>query len=69
MKLDSTWRRVAAAFAIGAATLLAGCNTPPAFQVSQPSARDGTVAFSTLRSCVCACHDVCGLEMPRAPVI
>ena len=43
MKLDSTWRRVAALFAIGAATLLAGCNTPPAFQVSQPSARDGTV--------------------------
>ena len=40
MKLDSTWRRVAALFAIGAATLLAGCNTPPAFQVSQPSARD-----------------------------
>ncbi len=43
MKLDSIWRRVAALFAIGAATLLAGCNTPPAFQVSQPSARDGTV--------------------------
>ncbi len=37
------WRRVAAMFVAGAVALLAGCNTPPAFQVSQPSSRDGTV--------------------------
>lgn len=40
----SVWRRRAAALGAGAALLLAGCNTPPAFEVSQPAAgRVGTV--------------------------
>ena len=43
----STWRRAAAAFGAGMALLLAGCNTPPAFQVSEPSARVGTVVSIT----------------------
>ena len=43
MKSDK-WRRPIAAFAMCAAALLAGCNTPPAFQVSEmPVARVGTV--------------------------
>jgi outer membrane lipoprotein SlyB len=38
------WRRCAAAFAAVLALTLAGCNTPPAFQVSeQPAVRIGTV--------------------------
>jgi outer membrane lipoprotein SlyB len=38
------WRRGAAAFAAVLTLTLAGCNTPPAFQVSeQPVARIGTV--------------------------
>jgi outer membrane lipoprotein SlyB len=34
-------------FTAGFALLLAGCNTPPAFQVSEPSARVGTVESIT----------------------
>jgi outer membrane lipoprotein SlyB len=43
MTLMTTWRRFAVALTAGAALVLAGCNTPPAFQVSEPSARIGTV--------------------------
>jgi outer membrane lipoprotein SlyB len=46
MKMTNSpgWRRSAAAFAALVALALAGCNTPPAFQVSeQPVARIGTV--------------------------
>ncbi|HYN62575.1 MAG TPA: glycine zipper 2TM domain-containing protein [Rubrivivax sp.] len=43
----STWRHVAIAFSAGLALLLGGCNTPPAFQVSEPAARDGTVVSIT----------------------
>ena len=43
----SGWRRTAALFTAGFALLLAGCNTPPAFQVSEPSARVGTVESIT----------------------
>jgi len=43
----SGWRRAAALFTAGFALLLAGCNTPPAFQVSEPSARVGTVESIT----------------------
>jgi outer membrane lipoprotein SlyB len=39
------WRRAGAMLA--AALLLAGCNTPPAFQVSEPSSREGTVISIT----------------------
>ena len=42
-----SWRRLAAVLVAGAALLLAGCNTPPAFQVSEPSARVGTVISIT----------------------
>ena len=41
------WRRVAAVFLAGAALLLGACSTPPAFQVSEPSARVGTVISIT----------------------
>lgn len=37
------WRRLAAALTAAATLLLAACSTPPAFQVSEPSARIGTV--------------------------
>jgi len=37
------WPRGVAMLAACAAMVLGGCNTPPAFQVDQPSARDGTV--------------------------
>ncbi len=37
----SGWQRFAAVLSTG--LLLAGCETTPAFQVSQPSSRDGTV--------------------------
>ena len=37
------WRRAAVALTAGLAMLLTACNTPPAFQVSEPSARIGTV--------------------------
>lgn len=44
----STWRRVAAVLSVGIAVLLAACNTPPAFQVSEPtSGRVGTVESIT----------------------
>jgi len=39
----SGWRRFAAVLSASAAMALAGCNTPPAFQVDQPSSRVGTV--------------------------
>jgi outer membrane lipoprotein SlyB len=39
----SGWRRCAAVLSACAAMALAGCNTPPAFQVEQPSSRVGTV--------------------------
>jgi outer membrane lipoprotein SlyB len=39
------WHRAGAVLL--AAWLLAGCNTPPAFQVSEPSSRDGTVISIT----------------------
>ena len=39
------WRRAGAL--LTAALLLAGCNTPPAFEVSQPTTRDGTVISIT----------------------
>ena len=42
-----SWRRVAAILAAGAALLLGGCSTPPAFQVSEPTARVGTVISIT----------------------
>jgi outer membrane lipoprotein SlyB len=41
------WRRVVAALLAGGALLLGACNTPPAFQVSEPSARVGTVVSIT----------------------
>jgi len=42
------WRRCAAAFAACLALALGGCNTPPAFQVSeQPAVRIGTVESIT----------------------
>ena len=43
----SFWRRGVAVCSAAVALLLAGCNTPPAFQVSQPAARDGTVISIT----------------------
>ena len=44
----SMWRRAAAVCVAGVSMLLAGCNTPPAFQVSEPSAgRVGTVESIT----------------------
>ena len=43
----SAWRHGAAAFLAGISLLLAACNTPPAFQVSQPSAREGKVVSIT----------------------
>jgi outer membrane lipoprotein SlyB len=47
MTLLSPWRRAVALLATAFALLLAGCNTPPAFQVSEPSAREGTVVSIT----------------------
>ncbi|MFO1414490.1 MAG: glycine zipper 2TM domain-containing protein [Burkholderiales bacterium] len=44
MTISSTWRRGLAALAAVASLVLAGCNTPPAYQVSEtPAARVGTV--------------------------
>jgi outer membrane lipoprotein SlyB len=43
----SNWRRAAASFSAALSLLLVGCNTPPAFQVSEPSARVGTVVSIT----------------------
>jgi outer membrane lipoprotein SlyB len=47
MTKESGWRRYAALVTACAAMALAGCNTPPAFQVEQPSARVGTVESIT----------------------
>ena len=47
MTNGSGWRQCAAVVAACAAMGLAGCNTPPAFQVEQPSARVGTVESIT----------------------
>jgi outer membrane lipoprotein SlyB len=42
--MHDSWRRFAAALAAGAMFAIAGCSTPPAYQVvDQPSARVGTV--------------------------
>ncbi len=43
----SFWRRGVAVWSAAVALLLAGCNTPPAFQVSEPTARVGTVISIT----------------------
>jgi outer membrane lipoprotein SlyB len=40
-------RRAAALFGLTLALMLAGCNTPPAFQVSEPTSRVGTVISIT----------------------
>jgi outer membrane lipoprotein SlyB len=47
MTLMNTWRRIATTLIAGTALLLAACSTPPAFQVSEPSARIGTVESIT----------------------
>jgi len=47
MTLMTTLRRFAVALTAGAGLVLAGCNTPPTFQVSEPSARIGTVESIT----------------------
>ena len=44
MTLSLPWRRLAALLAAGAALLLGACSTPPAFQVSEPSARVGSAS-------------------------
>lgn len=43
----SFWRGGVAVWCAAVALLLAGCNTPPAFQVSEPTARVGTVISIT----------------------
>lgn len=43
----SFWRHGAAALTAALALLLAGCSTPPAFQVSEPTSRVGTVISIT----------------------
>jgi outer membrane lipoprotein SlyB len=43
MPYTTPWRRIAAALTAAATLLLAACSTPPAFQISEPSARIGTV--------------------------
>jgi outer membrane lipoprotein SlyB len=47
MNSMNSWRRIAAVLASAASVLLAACSTPPAFQVSEPSARIGTVESIT----------------------
>lgn len=47
MTANFLWRRLAAFLAAGAVLLLGACSTPPAFQVSEPSARVGTVISIT----------------------
>jgi outer membrane lipoprotein SlyB len=47
MNSMNSWRRVAAVLAAAASVLLAACTAPPAFQVSEPSARIGTVESIT----------------------
>jgi len=41
------WRQIVAVVITGVLMALAGCNTPPAFQVSEPSVRIGTVESIT----------------------
>lgn len=55
----SYWRRGAAALAAAFALLLAACASPPAFQVSEPSARVGTV-ISITQDTVQNVHSVAG---------
>ena len=43
MTAVSGWKRCAAVLSACAAMALAGCNTPPAYQVEQPASRVGTV--------------------------
>ena len=47
MTWSSFWRRAAALCSAACVLLLAACNTPPAFQVSEPTARVGTVISIT----------------------
>jgi outer membrane lipoprotein SlyB len=47
MNSRSGWRRWVALVTVGLVMALAGCNTPPAFQVSEPSVRIGTVESIT----------------------
>jgi outer membrane lipoprotein SlyB len=47
MSQVSAWRCATLAVCALASMLLAACNTPPAFQVSEPAARDGTVVSIT----------------------
>jgi outer membrane lipoprotein SlyB len=55
----SYWRRGAAALMATFALLLAACGTPPAFQVSEPSARVGSV-ISITQDSVQNVHSVAG---------
>lgn len=55
----SYWRRGTAALMAAFALLLAACTTPPAFQVSEPSARVGTV-ISITQDSVQNVHSVAG---------
>jgi len=43
----SSWRQAAVLLGAALALLLSACNTPPAFQVSEPSSREGTVISIT----------------------
>ena len=48
MSYTNFWRRAAAVLAAGAMLALAGCTTPPAYEVSQPqSGRVGTIESIT----------------------
>jgi outer membrane lipoprotein SlyB len=47
MTQGSFWRPLAALFGAALALLLAACSTPPAFQVSEPTSRVGTVISIT----------------------
>jgi outer membrane lipoprotein SlyB len=47
MNSRSGWRRLVALVTAGLVMALAGCDTPPAFQVSEPSSRIGTVESIT----------------------
>lgn len=59
MTQSSHWRRGVAALTAGFALLLAACSTPPAFQVSEPSARVGT-AISITQDSVQNVHSAAG---------
>ena len=47
MTRSSNWQRAGAALLAALTLLLGACNTPPAFQVSEPATRDGTVISIT----------------------